>query len=305
MAKIRRVYDDTIKPDGSRLTIYPITSSKAVYTPTGVSLNTILNEGYRFGGVVEPDDRPAFLDQRVWYLGTTAGTYAAFGDVTIGEGVGVALFWDCQRWSAKSFALGGGGGGSSVAVINNLNSSSTTDALSAAMGKELKRQIDNITPGGEVGTLNTNNTSAQSASNSESFGGTIKLHKISKTGNYNDLLNKPTIPAAVTETTVSGWGFTKNTGTVTKVKINGSTYNPVSGVVDLGNQGGGGASQLNDLSDVTLSSPTSGNQLVFNGSKWVNGAVGNMNYMKVTSAQYASMQQGGTLQSNILYIIVD
>lgn len=83
--------------------------------------------------------------------------------------------------------------------------------------------------------------------------------------------NKPTIPAAVTESTVSGWGFTKNTGTyskpstgipktdlsgevqtalnkassalqaesfrgtVTKVKINGSEKAPdSSGVVDLG-----------------------------------------------------------------------
>lgn len=84
--------------------------------------------------------------------------------------------------------------------------------------------------------------------------------------------NKPTIPSAVTESTVSGWGFTKNTGTyskpsggipktdlasavqtslgkadtalqsyteqykgtVTGVKINGSTKNPSSGVVDLG-----------------------------------------------------------------------
>lgn len=30
------------------------------------------------------------------------------------------------------------------------------------------------------------------------------------------ILNKPTIPAAVTESTVSGWGFTKNTGTYSK-----------------------------------------------------------------------------------------
>lgn len=35
-------------------------------------------------------------------------------------------------------------------------------------------------------------------------------------GNYNDLTNKPTIPDAVTESTVSGWGFTKNTGTYVK-----------------------------------------------------------------------------------------
>ena len=30
------------------------------------------------------------------------------------------------------------------------------------------------------------------------------------------ILNKPTIPAAVTESTVSGWGFTKNIGTYSK-----------------------------------------------------------------------------------------
>lgn len=48
------------------------------------------------------------------------------------------------------------------------------------------------------------------------------------------ILNKPTIPAAVTEATVSGWGFTKNAGTVTGVKINGSTKSPSSGIVDLG-----------------------------------------------------------------------
>lgn len=35
-------------------------------------------------------------------------------------------------------------------------------------------------------------------------------------GSYNDLTDKPTIPAEVTEQTVSGWGFTKNTGTYSK-----------------------------------------------------------------------------------------
>ena len=35
-------------------------------------------------------------------------------------------------------------------------------------------------------------------------------------GSYNDLTDKPVIPDAVTEGTVSGWGFTKNTGTYSK-----------------------------------------------------------------------------------------
>lgn len=98
------------------------------------------------------------------------------------------------------------------------------------------------------------------------------LATVATSGSYNDLSDKPTIPAAVTESTVSGWGFTKNTGTyskpsagipksdlasavqtslgkadtalqsyteqytgtVTGVKINGSTKNPSNGVVDLG-----------------------------------------------------------------------
>lgn len=42
--------------------------------------------------------------------------------------------------------------------------------------------------------------------------------------------NKPTIP---TESTVSGWGFTKSTGTITGIKMNGASKG-TSGVVDLG-----------------------------------------------------------------------
>lgn len=100
----------------------------------------------------------------------------------------------------------------------------------------------------------------------------VTLATVATSGSYNDLSNKPTIPSAVTESTVAGWGFTKNTGTyskpstgipktdlatavqtsldkadtalqsyteqykgtVTAVKINGTTKSPSSGVVDLG-----------------------------------------------------------------------
>lgn len=42
------------------------------------------------------------------------------------------------------------------------------------------------------------------------------LAKVATSGSYTDLKNQPTIPSAVTESTVSGWGFTKNTGTYSK-----------------------------------------------------------------------------------------
>jgi hypothetical protein len=45
--------------------------------------------------------------------------------------------------------------------------------------------------------------------------GKSMLAKVATSGSYDDLTNKPTIPSAVTESAVSGWGFTKNTGTIT------------------------------------------------------------------------------------------
>lgn len=45
-----------------------------------------------------------------------------------------------------------------------------------------------------VGELDTTNTSALATNASESFSGHIDLHKVAKTGSYNDLGNKPTIP---------------------------------------------------------------------------------------------------------------
>ena len=49
--------------------------------------------------------------------------------------------------------------------------------------------------GGATGTLNTNNSTALTPSSSESLGGNINLHKVAKTGSYNDLRDKPTIPS--------------------------------------------------------------------------------------------------------------
>lgn len=59
-----------------------------------------------------------------------------------------------------------------------------------------------------IKTLNTNNTTSQTASASEAISGsgTINLHKVAKTGSYNDLLNKPTIPTDTGATSVEVTG---------------------------------------------------------------------------------------------------
>ena len=119
-----------------------------------------------------------------------------------------------------------------------------------------------------VKSLNTNNATAQSPSSDEAIAGsgTINLHKIAKTGSYNDLSNKPTIPTVnngtltiqkngtvvatfganqstnatanitvpvkVSELTNDS-GFTTNKGTITGINMNGASKG-TSGVVDLG-----------------------------------------------------------------------
>ena len=86
--------------------------------------------------------------------------------------------------------------------------------------------------------------------------------------------NKSSVPAPVTERTVSGWGFTKNTGTVTSVQANGTNFNPdATGKVDLGNIGGGsGPIQFSDV-------------------------------VVMTEAEFSEAYLAGTLQDDKLYLI--
>lgn len=47
------------------------------------------------------------------------------------------------------------------------------------------------------------------------------------------ILNKPEIPTAVTESIVTGWGFTKNTGTLTGITFNGVDASVTNGVAGI------------------------------------------------------------------------
>jgi hypothetical protein len=68
-----------------------------------------------------------------------------------------------------------------------------------------------------VKTLKTDNTTAQTASASEAIlgSGTINLHKVSKTGSYDDLLNKPTIPTVYNNTLTMSTDGTGISGSAT------------------------------------------------------------------------------------------
>lgn len=74
-----------------------------------------------------------------------------------------------------------------VAFLEGIEDNQALDSIIASIEQQIAGKMDNVT-----------------------------LAAVATSGNYNDLSNKPSIPSAVTESTISGWGFTKNTGTYSK-----------------------------------------------------------------------------------------
>lgn len=150
-----------------------------------------------------------------------------------------------------------------IAFLEGIEDSESLDNIIASIEQQIASKQDKITDLSSIRSGAAKGETAVQPGN---------LSEVATSGSYNDLSNKPTIPSAVTESTVSGWGFTKNTGTyskpstgipkndlssnvqtslnkadtalqsyteqykgtVTGVKVNGSTKNPNNGVVDLG-----------------------------------------------------------------------
>lgn len=115
-------------------------------------------------------------------------------------------------------------------IVNNLTTNISNKPLSAAQGVALKELIDalsnsmtayrtaaaqDVIDSGKVDKV----TGKGLSSNDYTDAAKAKvdaLAPVATSGDYDDLTNKPTIHAPVTEQTVSGWGFTKNTGTYSK-----------------------------------------------------------------------------------------
>lgn len=129
--------------------------------------------------------------------------------------------------------IGGGGGGTSnynaltnKPKINNveLNGNKTSSDLGLqpagnyALESEMPTKTSDLTndSGFITGYTETDPTVPSYVKNITQANITSWNNKSDFSGNYNDLTNKPTIPSEVTETTVSNWGFTKNTGTYSK-----------------------------------------------------------------------------------------
>lgn len=118
--------------------------------------------------------------------------------------------------------------------------------------------------------LNTDNSTALEVNAQEEISGTVSLHKVSKTGNYNDLLNKPNIPSKTSDLTNDSGFIDKSVSDLDNYYNKTETYNKTE-VNNL----------LVDKADVE-DIPTTTSQLT-NDSGYITNTVDNLtNYYKKT-----------------------
>lgn len=162
--------------------------------------------------------------------GTSLGGVKTGGDVTITDGV-ITVKDDSHNH-----------------IISNI------DGLQSALdGKANSSHTHSqyLTTHQSIKNLNTNNAAAQSPSSSEAIAGsgTINLHKVSKTGNYNDLLNRPTKLSDFTDdkvikftnTTIAASAFVadnnySNYGYCASIGLSGVTANDTADIYFSGKQ---------------------------------------------------------------------
>ena len=126
------------------------------------------------------------------------------------------------------------GGGKSDGTINSISEiiaflagtaeSTTLQSIISTLNTSINGKQATI---GDLGTIRSGAAAGATAVQPGS------LAAVATSGSYNDLSNKPSIPSEVTQQTVANWGFTKNTGTITEIKMNNSSKGS-SGSVDLG-----------------------------------------------------------------------
>lgn len=131
-----------------------------------------------------------------------------------------------------------------ITSINGLAGGQLTSALYLAGGDAVSGaaniQLDTngqMTAKGTTSTLFGRSNATTLLVGHSSHALTLRGSATRPTYNGNALALSSDIPSAVTESTVSGWGFTKNAGTITGVQLNGKTVasNGVANVQALPN----------------------------------------------------------------------
>lgn len=136
----------------------------------------------------------------------------------------VSIINNLAGWLTNGMPSGGGsGGGGENNVIESISVNGVEQPVSS---KNVNLQFKTINNNDITGT---GNITIQGGSGEENVIEVVKVNGSALTPDANKAVDV-SVP---TESTVSGWGFTKNDGTITGITMNGSSKG-TSGVVNLG-----------------------------------------------------------------------
>ena len=240
--------------DEDKQEVYPITATSAVYSAPGessfpnMSLDNILdalNQGYQYMGKAIPTTNPGVYNHKVFYLASDPGTYSYFGNIEVSSLT--VLKTSGNGWTADVFNItgGGGGGGTAAGYIGttlvqsspapqNLGGISQLNLTSGAriyFGETAYIELDQYGFHFSQGIYSDSFVAAGGIGSGGGGGGgyVLPIASASTLGGIK-VGSGLSIDANGVLSATGGGG----SGTVTDVKMNGTTHSPVNGVVDLG-----------------------------------------------------------------------
>lgn len=163
----------------------------------------------------------------------TNGTYGRVTawDTSLHSGTVVYAGDEIDIPTIPSNVITGSGTSGSITKFNGTNTVTDGPAFGSSTTTFLANDGQWRTPAGTVtlGTLDTNNDAAQTVPTTpESFDSNIDLHKISKTGSYSDLLNKPSDGSATIATVSSDVVTLKSGVSQSGLTISNSSGNDIT-----------------------------------------------------------------------------
>lgn len=188
-----------------------------------ISGSLIVNGASRFNGAVYATTFTGNLSGNA----STATTATKLGTSTVG-GTTTPIYLNNGVPTALSYTLG-----KSVPSDAKFTDHEYSTATSSVLGLVKSSTTGTMANRNYAVEVNSDGTMKVNVPWEKYIAATTEANGLMSSADKTKLNGIATGATAVSETTVTNWGFTKNAGTVTSVKVGTTSYSPTSGVVSL------------------------------------------------------------------------